>query len=117
MVGASRTGAGAVVEATGVSPGHPMTEVDGEAVAARVEALPWVERASVQRLWPATVRIRLVERTPVAQAVARDGVVLVDRTGRLLATRPSPVPGLVAIDGLEPGAPAIAFPPPVAPST
>lgn len=103
VVGASRTGADAVVDATGVSPADPMTDVDSSAVAARVTALPWVDRASVQRLWPATLRIRVVERRPVAQFLTRDGVVLTDSTGRLLAHRSRPLPGLVAIEGFEPG--------------
>lgn len=110
VVGASRSGTAAVVEAAGVALGDPMSDVDSGAVAARVEALPWVERASVQRLWPATLRIRVAERRPMAQVAARDGVLLTDGTGRLLAARPRPVPGLVAIEGLEPGEPGDRLP-------
>jgi cell division protein FtsQ len=110
VVGASRTGTKAVAEATGVAIGDPMTDVNSGAVVARVETLPWVERASVQRLWPATLRIRVAERTPAAQILAGNRVILIDESGRLLASRPEPAPGLVAIEGLRGGAPGERIP-------
>lgn len=40
--------------------------VDVVAVRAAAEALPWVYRASVQRVWPQTVRVQIEEQQPVA---------------------------------------------------
>ncbi|WP_051361966.1 cell division protein FtsQ/DivIB [Solimonas soli] len=42
-------------------------ELDLGAVRAAVEALPWTSRASVERVWPATVRVRAWERVPFAR--------------------------------------------------
>lgn len=40
--------------------------VDVAAVRAATEQLPWVYRASVKRIWPATLRVEITEQTPVA---------------------------------------------------
>lgn len=42
-------------------------ELDLPALRAAVQQLPWVARASVERVWPATVRVRAVERVPFAR--------------------------------------------------
>ncbi len=41
--------------------------VDVVAIRAAAEALPWVYRASVQRVWPETVRLQIEEQQPVAR--------------------------------------------------
>jgi len=40
--------------------------VDVVAVRSAAEALPWVYRASVQRIWPATLHLRVEEQQPIA---------------------------------------------------
>jgi len=40
--------------------------VDVVAIRAAAEALPWVYKASVQRVWPETVRVQIEEQEPVA---------------------------------------------------
>ncbi len=64
----------------------------------QMEALPWVERASVERLLPNHIRVHISERVPVAFAQDGDRIELVDRYGALLDT-PSGV-----------GAPQYSFP-------
>jgi cell division protein FtsQ len=51
---------------------------------AQIEALPWVERATVRRALPNRVEVEIVERTPIA--FLRDGtdLFLADRTGMIL---------------------------------
>ncbi len=51
---------------------------------AQIEALPWVERATVRRALPNRIEIEIVERTPIA--FLRDGsdLFLVDRQGMIL---------------------------------
>ncbi|MGH8445923.1 MAG: cell division protein FtsQ/DivIB [Solimonas sp.] len=42
-------------------------DLDLTAVRVAVEALPWTSRASVERVWPAMVRVRAWERVPFAR--------------------------------------------------
>lgn len=82
--GASRTPESEVEANAGIALGSPMLDVDAAAAERRLEALPWVERATVTRSWPGTVEIALVERTPVAVVGSGSGAVAVDRDGRVL---------------------------------
>ena len=61
---------------------------------AQLLAIDWVEDATVSKVWPKTIRVRIHERTPVAfvhlRANARDGMsrfALVDRDGYILRPR------------------------------
>jgi cell division protein FtsQ len=47
--------------------GQGMVGVDLERIAAAVESIPWVDRASVARSWPRQLRVQVVEQTPVAR--------------------------------------------------
>jgi cell division protein FtsQ len=114
--GAARSAPAAVAAAAGVAPGRAMLDVDEGAAARRVAGMPWVLRATVRRQWPATVRIRVVERAAVA--VTRDdtgGWALLDVSGRVLeraAERPADLP---ALEGVPPaGRPATRLGPPAA---
>ena len=49
-----------------------------------LEAIPWVERATVQRLLPNRIRVELVERTPVAFLRQGTELALVDAHGVIL---------------------------------
>ena len=48
-----------------INSGFVTLNLDGVRNAA--EKLPWVERARAERIWPADVRVRIWERTPVAR--------------------------------------------------
>jgi cell division protein FtsQ len=47
-------------------------------------AVDWVEDASVSRIWPDRLLVRIRERSPIAFVSFRSGVLLIDRTGILL---------------------------------
>ena len=51
---------------------------------AKVEELPWVEQASVQRILPNRVRVLITERTPVAFFRNGTELTLIDAYGVLL---------------------------------
>lgn len=101
--GAAETGPGPVLEAlreVGVAPGEAMVRLDLDHAAASAAALPWVESAEVVRDWPATVSIEVVERVAVAAVPARGGgFVVLDASGRQLATARRAPAGLVVVDG------------------
>lgn len=93
--------------ASGLRRGEPLVDVDQEAARRGVEHLPWVASATVSRRWPGEVRIRLVERRPVAVAATADGRwALIDATGRVLDWVATPPPGLAALTGVAPAGPA-----------
>lgn len=73
--------ADAIDAAVGVALGTPIFEVDLDAARERIEAVGWVERATVERHLPSTLHVRIVERTPVALWQHNQRLVMVDRTG------------------------------------
>ena len=72
--------------ASGVSRGDAILFVDLGAVAGRIERLPWVDEAHVNRRLTGDLDIRVTERIPAAWARrAPDQVALLDGRGRVLA--------------------------------
>jgi cell division protein FtsQ len=75
-----------------------------EAARRRVEALAWVRRATVTRVLPGSVEVRVTERTPIAVWLNDGSASLVDAEGRELArVAPSTQEALPRISGV--GAP------------
>jgi cell division protein FtsQ len=85
VVGAHELTAANVRGAAHVHVHSPLLFLDAGAVARRVEALPWVEHATVQRDFPGTVRIVVTEYTPTAYVRAGTNVVLIAANGRAIA--------------------------------
>jgi len=109
--GAGRTGVETVLERSGLRRGEAMVDVDGDAVTRRLERLPWVEKAVVERVWPSSVRIKVTERRPVAQVAAGGGRwAVVDGQGRVVDVRSTPDRGLVRLVGPVAGRPGSALP-------
>jgi cell division protein FtsQ len=116
--GAAKTAADDIVGAAGLDERRQMTDLSPGRIARRIEALPWVARATVERRWPGVVEITVTEREPVALVVAPTGehFAFADATGRILghAGRPGgdlplirgasevPAPGY-DVEGLAPG--------------
>ena len=101
VVGAHHLTAQEVRASSGIHRHDALFFVDAGAAAHRVERLPWVERATVQREYPGTVRIVIKEYTPVAYV--RDGreVVLLAGNGRAIARVATPPAGAAAIVGVR----------------
>ncbi|MGE2720820.1 cell division protein FtsQ/DivIB [Mycolicibacterium celeriflavum] len=101
------TGVGAVtqeeiVAAAAVAPGTPLLQVNTDSVAERVAAIRRIASARVQRQYPSTLRITVVERVPVVVKDYPDGPHLFDRDGVDFAIGPPP-PGVPYIDTDSPG--------------
>mgnify|MGYP001501838561 CR=1 FL=1 len=59
--------------------------LDTAAVKARIERLPWIDKAELTRVFPGRLDIRVTERKPYALWRRADRNYLIDRTGRVLA--------------------------------
>jgi cell division protein FtsQ len=105
--GASRTASDAVAQAVGPVKGRPIYAVNTGAIQHRLEALPWVRDARVERQWPRTLRITITERVAVAVGPATDGSLrLLDADGRVVDVAAAAPPGLIKVVGpVAPGAP------------
>ncbi|MDP1793810.1 MAG: FtsQ-type POTRA domain-containing protein [Acidimicrobiales bacterium] len=96
--GAKHTTVAAILGATGVATqGHPMIAVDRFALAGKIERLPWVASAEVDRKWPSTLRISITERVAIGAIGAPGGVALLDGTGRVLGVVKEQPAGTIAI--------------------
>ena len=91
-----------VEQAAAIAPDTPLLQIDTDAVAERVATIRRVASARVQREYPSTLRITIVERVPVVVKDYPDGPHLFDRDGVDFATAPPP-PGLAYLDVDTPG--------------
>jgi cell division protein FtsQ len=91
-----------ILAAAKVQPGTPLLQVNTDQVAERVAALRRISTARVQREYPSTLRITVVERIPIAVKDFPDGPHLYDRDGVDFATGPPP-PALPYLDVDNPG--------------
>jgi cell division protein FtsQ len=91
-----------VTAAAAVPPGTPLLQVDTDAVAERVAAIRRVASARVQRQYPSTLRVTVIERMPVVVKDYPDGPHLFDKDGVDFATAPPPG-GVPYLDTDNPG--------------
>jgi cell division protein FtsQ len=92
------TSAAAIVTAAGLDHHPPLISTDPGATAGRIEALPYIATAQVQRHWPDGVQITVTERVPVVQMAGPGPGTLwstLDGYGRTLEVRPDRRPGLI----------------------
>ncbi|MEU0498355.1 cell division protein FtsQ/DivIB [Mycobacterium sp. NPDC006124] len=91
-----------VQQAAAVPADTPLLQIDTDAVADRVATIRRVASARVQREYPSTLRITIVERVPLVVKDYPDGPHLFDRDGVDFATAPPP-PGMPYLDADTPG--------------
>lgn len=83
-----------VREAANVPVGSPLLRLSTDTVQRNVAQLPGVASVEVDRSFPDTLSITVVERAPVAVFEASDGLRLIDATGESLRTVPKAPRGL-----------------------
>lgn len=96
--GAEAVSPEAVQAAAAVPTGTPLIRLDTAGISRRVGQIPGVQHARVSRSWPHTVRIDVVERTPLAALPRGSAYWLVDAEGVLfqqVTVPPAGLPGLV----------------------
>jgi cell division protein FtsQ len=106
VTGAQQVSARDVRAAAGLEPGEALVLVDLGAAARRIERLPWVDKARVERNLPDEVAIHVTERTP-ALWVRRspEEIALLDERGRVLgnaAPAPADLPELTGVAVVPP---------------
>ncbi len=117
--GRHETPAEDVLTALGVRLDQPMLAFDPDDSRKRIEALPWVRAAHVQRRLPNVIQVRIVERQPMAlwqrngtlSLVDADGIVIrgadLGRFAKLLVVvgddAPAHTPALLALLASQPG--------------
>jgi cell division protein FtsQ len=102
--GRDQTAAADILAALRAERGTPLLAVDVAAAKARLEKLPWIQSAMVERRLPDTLHVRVEERRPYAlwqlgrrlSVIDRDGTVIVKDNVARFADRP-----LVVGEGAE----------------
>jgi cell division protein FtsQ len=85
-----------IKQQAGVADLHPLATVDLAGVEHRVLGIRRLASAKVDRIWPGTLRIEVVEREPVAAVQSGDKVAIVDRQGVVIELK-SVVPPLLPL--------------------
>lgn len=118
VVGRDRTAKKTILRALEVRRGTPIFAVDLAAAKARLQDLPWIRSAAVERLLPDTIFVRLVEHQPLAVWQHKGRFVVIDQAGDIIPDAraanfpslpqvvgkgaPKAAPGLVDILASEP---------------
>jgi cell division protein FtsQ len=82
--GRGTTDRATILAALGAGLGTPILAVDPVRAEKRLEALPWVSAAVIERRLPDTLYVRLVERTPLALWQHDGKVHLIDEAGSVI---------------------------------
>lgn len=67
-----------------LSRGVPILAIDLDAAKRRLETLPWVRSAAVERILPNTIMVRMKERTPLALWQNKGRFALIDVEGKVI---------------------------------
>lgn len=86
-----------ILAAADVRTGQPLARVDTAGIESRVAAMSRIEGVSVSRSWPHTIRIKVVERKPIAYATIDGEIRAVDRFGIDFRTYSTPPKGLLEV--------------------
>lgn len=101
VTGAGNTTVDQVERASGIAVKTPLLDVDLTLAEERIERLPWVLTAAVDRRWTGTIAIEITEREPVTAVVAEaNAFVLIDASGRQLALVDNRPPGYLPVAGI-----------------
>lgn len=82
--GRKRTARSTLLEILDVARGAPILAFDPHTAQHRLQALPWVARASVERRLPDLIYVRLQEREPIALWQERGRLSVIDDAGEVI---------------------------------
>jgi len=84
VVGRSQTAKDVLLKAVRLARGAPILAYDLNKARQRVELLPWVSSATVERMLPNTILLSVIERHPLAIWQRKGRFELIDRTGKII---------------------------------
>lgn len=84
VTGRSQTQQQELLAALALARGAPMFAFDPHGARARIEAMPWVRRAVVERMLPDTVMVHIEERQALALWQHQGTFTLIDETGEVI---------------------------------
>ncbi|MEV0389785.1 FtsQ-type POTRA domain-containing protein [Nonomuraea sp. NPDC050643] len=98
-----------IEQQAGVADLHPLATVNLADVETRVLGIRQLATAKVDRIWPGTLKIEVVEREPIAAIPAGDQVAIVDKQGVVIEIKAAPPPmlPLLKVDRPAAGDPAM----------
>jgi cell division protein FtsQ len=102
VLGQERVGLSQVLAQADLSDKANIFSVDLTEIRERVESLKWVRFATVQRVLPDTIGIKIVERQPVGLARIRGAILQFDSEGELLERDEGAGVNSPVLDGLDP---------------
>ena len=76
-----------ITKVLGIDRGAPLLGVDLKHARERLETLPWIRAASIERQFPDTIRVKILERRPMALWQRENKLVLVDEEGTVITSR------------------------------
>ncbi len=82
--GRNRTSKNEIIHAMAVKRGMPMIAIDLENARKNLEALPWVESASIERRMPNLVHVNITERQPIALWQQKGQYFPIDANGKVV---------------------------------
>ena len=85
VVGRSQTAKVDLLKAVRIVSGAPILAYDLDGARQRVESLPWISSAIVERMLPSTIVLSVVERRPVAIWQRKGNFELIDSTGKIIS--------------------------------
>jgi cell division protein FtsQ len=89
-----------IFDAIGLESAHTLLSFDSRTAQNRIESLPWVERASIERVLPDRLEVRVSERAPSAVWRLGNRNFLIDKSGRVLTAVPADaMPSLLRVAG------------------
>ncbi len=81
VTGLTHTAQADLLNSLGLGRGSSLVGFDASAAKARIEQLPWVRLASVERQLPATVKVQIYEHVPLARAISGSVVFVLNAQG------------------------------------
>lgn len=100
VTGSVYTGKEELQTALGLKKGDSLVGFDASSARARIEQLPWVRLASVDRMLPDRVNVTIYEHVPLARLVAEGKIWVINKDGeRIVADADNAFPGLPLLEG------------------